>query len=216
MPRWCGRCLAERWYTAPPRDRRLRWLLAVDLRTALEEQFAQHGAVAMGFIGAIASDREIGLMRQRRQQIERMPRARRGHFAPVLSCESAPVPCGSCGQRPLEQFLAWRQRRQPHIVKILRGVLGLENAPRRTSYGADAQAFPRQAVGSQTDDANSHRDRLADDWRARLKSGQHQIAGEHGSDRSHSHVDGRAQPRPRTGRHVLRRQLENETAEREA
>ncbi len=89
MPRWSGRCWAERSYTALPRDRQLR-----------------------------------------------------------LFHESTPVPIGSCPRVPADQIRAGRQRRQPHIGEILRGVVGFDNASRRAPYGADSQAFAREAVGS--------------------------------------------------------------------
>ena len=120
----------------------------VHQRAALEEDLAQHRAVAAGFIGTITTDGEVGLMGQRRENIQRCTLIGRGHFRPVLFHEAIPVPFRPSRERLLDQCRARRQRRQPDIVEILRGILRLPYASRRASHGAETKTFPGKAVGT--------------------------------------------------------------------
>src|ERR1700687_146461 len=67
---------------------------AAEQRPALEEQLTQHRAVASGFIGAVATDRKIGLMGQGRKNIQHGGCVSGGHFSPVFLEEANPVPQG--------------------------------------------------------------------------------------------------------------------------
>jgi len=47
------------------------WALAFDFRAVFQEQRAQQGAVAARLVGAVAAHGEIGVPRQRGDEIER-------------------------------------------------------------------------------------------------------------------------------------------------
>jgi hypothetical protein len=60
---------------------RIEALLA-ELRAALREKLAQDRAMATRLILAVAANREIGVLRERRQKVERAPGDRGVHLGP--------------------------------------------------------------------------------------------------------------------------------------
>src|SRR5689334_3312942 len=79
-----------------------------------------------------------------------------GHFGTVLPDESGPL-SGSFGcEGQLHGRKTWREVREPDVVPILRGELGLRHTTQRTPNGADAQAFVLRSWTPKPNDADSH------------------------------------------------------------
>lgn len=68
-----------------------RSVFSGDRGATLQQQFPQHRTVAAGFILAVAADREIGVLRQSGQQIERSAVLWTAHFSAVALHERRPL-----------------------------------------------------------------------------------------------------------------------------
>jgi hypothetical protein len=144
MPRWrsCGRLDS------------MRRLLNVG--ALLGEQCSKYRTMAMRFALAVAADREVGLVRQRGKQLDGVAVVRRRHFRTVLPGEGAPLG-GRLGRLPeLHGFDAWGKVREPYVVPIARGELGLWNTPRRATHRSDANALVRDSFTPQSNYSNDH------------------------------------------------------------
>src|SRR5262245_51190346 len=113
--------------------------------------------MAAALVGAIAADREIRRLRQRGEQVEQMPRFRPLHLTTIAADELLPA-LGIIQRRlrALEQCLAWRDVGQPDVVEVARCSLGLRDAARRPTYGAETEALVAGARAAKSNDANGH------------------------------------------------------------
>ena len=84
-----------------------------EFAAVLVQQRAQHRSVAMRFVGTIAPDGEVGPLRHRRQQSEKMHFLRRGHFPAIAFHERRPLARRVCAARTLDELAAWRKLREP-------------------------------------------------------------------------------------------------------
>src|SRR5690606_28103681 len=71
------------------------WPELADARAVPGQQFAQDRAMAMRLVLAVTADREIAVLRQRREQGQRVPVLRRCHLGAVAAGEIGPF-----GRRP--------------------------------------------------------------------------------------------------------------------
>lgn len=74
--------------------------------------------MAPGLVVAIASDREIGLMRERRQYIQVSGWARRFHFSKKSTLERTPLFIFGNREVLFQEFFAWREIGKPHVVDV--------------------------------------------------------------------------------------------------
>jgi hypothetical protein len=129
----------------------LRRFLSNYLSPALGKQVAQQGAMAARFALAVAAHGEVGLMRQCGQQVKGSPRLRPLHLREEASPEC--LPGGLVfGGAFLQQGLARRQGRKPHVVDVAARVLGLGHTPRGTADRPNPNAFGPQARAAKSDD----------------------------------------------------------------
>src|SRR5688500_12081399 len=105
---------------------------------------------------AVAADREIGLVRQSREQIDQPRRVRRLHLRTVFPLERLPrlLVGGTLPFR--DKRLARLQLRQPRIVEDPRRELGLRHTARRPPNGADTQALAGSPWRTQPDNPDRH------------------------------------------------------------
>ncbi len=149
--------------TAPSRRRspvleRFHRTLA-QARAPLREQFPQHGAVAPGFFRAVAPNREIRRVRQRRERVEQRPVVRVLHLCTVTPNEDLPASlvAGRHGRLcRLEQVFARREVRQPDVVEVARRVLALRHATRWPPHRTDPQPFAGHALAAESNDPDRH------------------------------------------------------------
>jgi len=73
---------------------------------AFGEQLPEDGAMASGFVGAVATERKIGLVRQGGKGVEEGALMGVGHFLPVFLHEATPVPVCLRGQGLLYELAA--------------------------------------------------------------------------------------------------------------
>ena len=112
--------------------------------------------MAMRFVFAIAADREIALVGERREQFDRVTVFGSRHFSPVFLEEGCPLR-GRLGlMRELHRFEARRQVGEPHVVPVPRSELGLWHAARRTADCADASAFILHSFATEPDNTYDH------------------------------------------------------------
>src|SRR3954470_11929723 len=108
----------------------------------LAQKFPQERAVAACLVRAIAADGQVRAVGERGKQRDQPLGTRLGHLAPVVARVLAPAPIRPrLGERPAHPFLARRQLRQPHVVKIAPRIVGLAHAARRATRRADAHAL---------------------------------------------------------------------------
>src|SRR5581483_1919121 len=129
---------------------------ARDVGAFFDEQLSQHRAVAVRLVLAIAADREIRRVRERREHIEQVIALGTLHFGAIFTYELLPLGGGRRVQRKLHDFRAWREIRQPHVVPVLRGVTRLRHAARRAPYRADTHTFVARARTAEPDDTDAH------------------------------------------------------------
>lgn len=123
-------------------------------RPRLDQQFAKKSSMARGFVGAIASNREIRLRRQARQQRDEMGTG--AHFLAVLACEPLPANLRQWLRcRPRDKVGARRKFRNPNVVIIPLGEFRSRYAARRTPDGAKTQPFARMARRPEADNTNA-------------------------------------------------------------
>src|SRR4029453_18059329 len=118
---------------------------------------------------AIASDREVGVMGQLRQQCDGLRGVRLTHLGPILPRESVPPRRGIRLLTKLQRGGARCKRRIPDVVPVLAREFGLGHAARRSSDGADAESFIGPSRRAEANDAYRHGPRLRR-WIATLTS----------------------------------------------
>lgn len=94
------------------------------------------------FVLAIAPDRQVGVLRQQRDQGQQALGVRTFHFAAIAASEllrsrGSERPCSG----PREQRVARRQLRQPGVVEIAPRVVWLADATRWAAYRAEPRSF---------------------------------------------------------------------------
>src|SRR4051812_12059276 len=97
--------------------------------------------MAARFVLAIAADGKIRVMRQGREDVERLARVRRGHLRAVLAREGLPLRVAFGRHAELERGCARREHRVPDVVEIPPGELAFRHAAWRATHGAEARAF---------------------------------------------------------------------------
>ena len=125
------------------------------------EQLAQHRAVAAGLVLAVAADGDVGLVRERGDQLEQVTSLRRRHLLAVVADERRPLPLGLGVERPGDQLLTGGELGQPGVVEVPPGELAPGHPARRPAHGADPQSlalFPRLAEPHDSHRHDRHHD----------------------------------------------------------
>jgi len=130
--------------------------LVLDERTARREQRPKHGAVAPGFIEAVAPDGDFRLMRQGRQEIQQSDRGRTLHLRSVAPYEGLPRLRVLRLQRDFHQRLGRREIGQPDVIEVTRRVLAPRYATRRPANGAQTDALVTTARAAELNDLDWH------------------------------------------------------------
>src|SRR3954447_4597845 len=108
-----------------PRRQRLDSNRLSQDRAGLVEQFPQDRSVAVPLIGAEASDREIHVRTESRQESDQSGCWRLGHFLGIASSEGGPPFLGDWFlPYPRQQCGAGRQVWKPHIEVVQAGIVG--------------------------------------------------------------------------------------------
>jgi hypothetical protein len=112
--------------------------------------------MATGFLRAIAADRKIGMVRQRRKEIKRPAIRWRSHLCPVFFHEDRPFARRRRALRQRDRIRTWRKIWKPDVIPVLRSVLSPRNATRRPSNRANAKALAASPVGAKPNNTNRH------------------------------------------------------------
>ena len=112
--------------------------------------------MAVRLVLAIAAEREIDLVRQRGDQVERVAVVGRSHLGAVLAEKFRPVLRRLRRVRELHRLRLRPEIGIPHVEPVLRGIFGFRHAARRPPHRADARAFMRQPRAAEPDDADGH------------------------------------------------------------
>jgi hypothetical protein len=107
-----------------------------DVRAALCQKCTQHGPVAAVLVLAVATQRQIRVMRQGRQYIQFAAPIRCVHLPLELPDEGSPLPLAGHMQGFVHKPGAGGQVREPDVVVIEPGEIRLRNAARRPPHGA--------------------------------------------------------------------------------
>src|SRR5262249_25504872 len=125
------------------------------IRAGIDQQLAQYGSMTSCFIVAVATDAEVRVRGEPREEREQAPGCRRAHLGTIATGELRPARVGpwlrGC---PGDQRRARRQLRQPQIVIVEARVVALLHTARRTPDGAAPQPFVPRPRRSEPDDAN--------------------------------------------------------------
>src|ERR1039457_297250 len=113
----------------------------LDLRALLGQQRAQDRAMAVRLVFAVATDREVRMMRERCEQIESPAVLGGRHLGPVFLQKSEPLTRSRSRLAGLHGFEAGRKVGKPHVIPVLRCKSGLGHTPRRTADCADSGSF---------------------------------------------------------------------------
>src|SRR5262245_24031080 len=127
-----------------------------DIGAPLEEELLQQRAMAANGILAIAADREVGAVRKRGEDVERLPRLGPLHLRAIAPREAPPVRIRLRAATELHGRLARRECREPGVVPITRRELRFRHAARRAPDGAEARTFADRARSPEPDDADRH------------------------------------------------------------
>jgi len=127
-------------------NRRMEWVTRLMARlyhlgTLLCEEFAQLGAMAMGFVFTVAADGEIGVMGERGEEFDGMAVFGSGHFGAILFDEFVPLGRIRGGEAEFHDRKTRGEVRKPNVVPVLGSEFGFGHAAWRTTNGAYAQAF---------------------------------------------------------------------------
>src|SRR5688572_30944753 len=98
--------------------------------------------MAARLVLAVAAEREMGLARKTRQELDEPRRLGPAHLAAIVALELRPALAGErLRERPAHDLLARRELGQPHVVVVEPRVILLLYAARRPPRRADAQAL---------------------------------------------------------------------------
>src|SRR5262249_27752764 len=139
-----------------------------EIRAALLQQLAKNRTVAASLVFAVAADRQVGAMRERRQQIERPSCRRRIHLRFEGADKAFPFSLSHCRLALRHQRRAGREVGIPDIEPVVARVAVLANSARRTSHRADPNSFLRIAGYTEADDSQGHDAPIALNARAGL------------------------------------------------
>src|SRR5208337_2779722 len=122
----------------------------------LDQELAQHRAMATRFVLAIATYREVAAAGQRGERLDGVAVVRSRHLGAVLPGEGGPLG-GRLGRlTELHGLEARREVGEPHVVPVPRCEFGLGHAARRTADRPDARALAPRPRAAEPDDANCH------------------------------------------------------------
>ena len=124
------------------------------IRAAPAQQVPQRRTMTARLVGAIAADRKIGAVGQRRQQVQEAAVLGVLHFGFISPDEPAPSGLVFGRAAGLQEFFARSEIRQPDVVEVLRREFALGHPARRAPYRADAKTLALLAWTAQTDDAD--------------------------------------------------------------
>ena len=141
------------------------------------QQLAQQRTMAARLVFAITADREIGVMRERGQHVERLARGRRRHFRAILSGEGRPLPVGFRGPGRVS---SWRRSaRGPETRRrTSRGARNPSSA-RRAAAGAQCRAACLRWRARSTQPHDTHAHRTPALTITRLSTSGSTVAGKH-------------------------------------
>src|SRR4051812_29005876 len=106
-------------------------------------------------VGAVATDAELGMTGERRQQGDQPGRARGAHLASILPREACPAGVRErLALDPRQQRGAGREVGYPDVVEVPRGDLVLAHPSWRSTDRPKAEAFACAAWRAEADDAN--------------------------------------------------------------
>src|SRR4051794_10939547 len=120
-----ARVAAARVVRVPDRSAR-----SADRRATLLEKRAQHRAVAMRLVLAIAADREISLVGERGEEVEGVPRRRLVHLGAEAAQERLPFLRRPCRLGARHEIGAGRKIGVPDVEPVIRGIALLAHPPR--------------------------------------------------------------------------------------
>jgi len=112
--------------------------------------------MASGFVLAVTSDGEIGLVGEGGERVEEAGGVRLVHRGAEFALEGAPRPVIGGVQREGDQFGAGREIRQPHIVVIKLRELRFGHTARGPAHGAEADSFAGLSRGAESNDSDGH------------------------------------------------------------
>ena len=113
--------------------------------------------MAAGFVLAVASDGQVGLVGHSRQQLREVSRFRRGHMLAVRPGERRPTLVGPRVRERSRHHIGWRRELGKPDVEVVQGrEILLWDSAGRAANRPDAQAFPAQARRAQSDDVKCH------------------------------------------------------------
>jgi len=127
-------------------NRRMEWATRLMARlyhlgTLLCEEFAQLGAMAMGFVFTVAADGEIGVMGESGEEFDGVAVFGRGHFGAVLLDEFGPLSRSVGGEGEFHDRKARGEVRKPDVLPVLGSEFRFGDTAWRTTHGADTQTF---------------------------------------------------------------------------
>ena len=109
---------------------------------------SEHGAMTARLVGAIAADREVRRVRERRRADRAASALGPLHLAPVAADERLPALGSSAMPARASAAFTRGYVGEPALIEIARRGLGLRHAAWRTTHGAEAQAFAARARAS--------------------------------------------------------------------
>ena len=112
--------------------------------------------MAAALVPAVAAQRQVGVMRQRRQYVQFAAPIGRAHLPPELPAECGPRPLVRRSQRFPHQFGAGRQVREPDVVVVEPGEVTLRNAARRAPHRPEPQTFAGLSRCAELHNENGH------------------------------------------------------------
>src|SRR3990172_9182649 len=112
--------------------------------------------MAMRLVFAVATDREVRMLRQRCEQLDCPAALRVCHLGPVFPGKCEPFTWGRGRLARLHGFDAGREVGKPHVIPVLRCEIGLGHTSRRASDSADSSSFALDPLAAQPDNAYDH------------------------------------------------------------
>ena len=130
-------CLSHGRSPAPS----LRSLAGPEFGTLLKEQVSQNRPVTASLVLAVATHREVRVVRQHSQQFSGMIGFGLYHFGPVSLHKPGPLRRGLGSLCQFHRFETRCQVRKPHVVPIFRCKVRPWNTTRWKTYGSDTNTL---------------------------------------------------------------------------